>query len=207
MINSVAFGQYIRDLRTAKNITQQQLCDQMYVSRKTIGNWESGTSLPDISMLSRLANLLGVETWELVEQMAGTDAPPVVIVVESKPPILKSFSQLLIDALPEAQVYGFDSAAETVNFAAGNRVSVAFINVELGEQDGTLLATALTGIFPRTNIIFISRNFDRSGLAWQLHASGYLLLPLTKSKIRQELQHLRFPVPGLSPKSAEMQEH
>ena len=79
-----------------------------------------------------------------------------------------------------------------MNFAAGNRVSVAFINVELGEQDGTLLATALTGIFPRTNIIFISRNFDRSGLAWQLHASGYIRKPCKTELLADEFSHLRY---------------
>ena len=108
-----AFGQRIRTLRTEKNITQQELADRMFVSRKTIGNWESGSRLPDISMLARLARNLGIETWELVDILYdGNEEPPIVIVVEKEPIILKAFVQLIDATLQEAQVFGFDSFSE-----------------------------------------------------------------------------------------------
>ena len=56
-----AFGQRIRTLRMEKNLSQQQLAELIYVSRKTVGNWEAGNRLPDITMVSRLAVCLGVE--------------------------------------------------------------------------------------------------------------------------------------------------
>ena len=56
--NSGDFGQYLRELRVQKGITQQEMSELMYVSRKTIGNWESGRTLPDIISLTRLAQVL-----------------------------------------------------------------------------------------------------------------------------------------------------
>ena len=55
MLPTESFGQRIRTRRTELGMTQQQLADLMFVSRRTIINWESGNSLPDISMLARLA--------------------------------------------------------------------------------------------------------------------------------------------------------
>ncbi len=102
-----SFGQRIRTLRMEKNLTQQELADRMYVSRKTIGNWESGNRLPDISMLSRLAVNLDVETYELVDELyEGSEDPPIIIVVEKEPSVLKSFVQLIGDTLQDALVYG-----------------------------------------------------------------------------------------------------
>ena len=190
-----SFGQRIRTLRMEKNLTQQELADRMYVSRKTIGNWESGNRLPDISMLSRLAVNLDVETYELVDELyEGSEDPPIIIVVEKEPNVLKSFVQLIGDTLQDALVYGFDSFSEAHRFAAANRVSIAFIDTELHEDSGFILAKMLQSIAPRVNIVFLTRDFTNSDAAWEIHPSGCILMPLTVSKIRQEVDNLRFSV-------------
>ena len=176
-------------------MTQQQLADLMFVSRRTIINWESGSSLPDISMLSRLAEHLKLETIELLDDMSSPINQPVVIIVESNAAILKSFTQLMIDTLQEAQVYGFDCMSEALRYCSGNKdkVTVAFINVELQGESGVVLARVIRNISPKTNIVFISRNYDYTSDAWRIHASGYVLMPLTAEKIRSEVDNLRFP--------------
>ena len=193
-----AFGQRIRTLRTEKNITQQELADRMFVSRKTIGNWESGSRLPDISMLARLARNLGIETWELVDILYdGNEEPPIVIVVEKEPIILKAFVQLIDATLQEAQVFGFDSFSEAHRFAAGNRIAAAFIDTELHEDSSFILARSLQSISPQINIIFLTRDYTNADEAWEIHPSGCVLLPLTVEKIRREMENLRFPVKNL----------
>ena len=67
MIMLDALGQKIRSLRVEKGLSQQQLADLMFVTRKTVGNWESGTRMPDVAMLSRLAKLLDVRSYELLD--------------------------------------------------------------------------------------------------------------------------------------------
>ena len=193
-----SFGQMIRNLCMDKNLTQQELADRMFVSRKTIGNWESGNRLPDISMLSRLARHLGVETYELLDEMYKEEGDsPIIIVVEKEPRILNSFVQLLCDICPEAQVFGFDTFSEAHRFAAGNPVAVAFIDVELHQESGFILAKLLQSISPRINIIFLTRDFTHADAAWEIHPSGCVLMPLTEEKIRQEMANLRFPVRNL----------
>lgn len=47
-----------KDLRKTHHLTQQELADNIGISFQTISKWESGGSLPDISVLPLLANAL-----------------------------------------------------------------------------------------------------------------------------------------------------
>ena len=198
MLTLDLFGQRIRSLRMEQNMTQQELADRMFVSRKTICNWETGSRLPDVSMLARLASRLGVETYELLDEMyGGEEDSPIILRIEKETAILNSFVQLIGDTLPEAQVFGFDNFSEAQRFAGSNRVAVAFIDVELHEDSGFVLAKLLQSISPRINIVFLTRDFTQSDAAWGIHASGCVLMPLTEEKIRDEIANLRFPVRNL----------
>ena len=198
MVSLESFGQRIKSLRTEKGLSQQQLADLIYVTRKTVGNWETGNRIPDITMLSRLAECLGVETYELVDALHSQDDPPDIILVEDEPVILKGFMHILSDTLPNAQVFGFRNSAEALAFAAGNRIAVAFLDVELFGESGVDLAKKLQSINPRTNIIFLTGHSEYTAEALELHCSGYLLKPLTPAKILGEIAHLRYPVRGLA---------
>jgi len=55
-------GAYITILRKARKYTQQGLAEQLGVSHQAVSNWERGESMPDISILPKLAALLGTTT-------------------------------------------------------------------------------------------------------------------------------------------------
>lgn len=191
------FGNTIRQLREARGITQSQLSDRMSVSRSTIANWETGTRLPDLHMLSRLAECLGVNPTDLMEYLQDSQEVPVVIIVEDMPLILSSSRRMLSQAMPEAEIYGFGSAAEAQEFACSRHISIAFLDIELGSEDGISLGRALTALNSQLNVIFLTSHPEYMKDALADHCSGYILKPLTPEKISHELRHLRFPVRGL----------
>ena len=51
-------GKNIRQLRTAKNMTQDELAEALFVTRQTVSNYETGRSRPDVEMLLRIAEVL-----------------------------------------------------------------------------------------------------------------------------------------------------
>jgi transcriptional regulator with XRE-family HTH domain len=59
-------GLKISQLRKEKNITQMELADLMGVSYQAVSNWERGNSMPDISKLPELSEILEVSIDELL---------------------------------------------------------------------------------------------------------------------------------------------
>lgn len=57
-LNKAAFGSFLAQLRREKGMTQKELAGCLYVSDKAVSKWERGLSLPDISLLVPLAELL-----------------------------------------------------------------------------------------------------------------------------------------------------
>ena len=57
----------IQILRKKRNLTQESLAELVGVTRQTIAKWESGESVPDLSLAGKLASVLDVALDELVE--------------------------------------------------------------------------------------------------------------------------------------------
>lgn len=64
-MNQFKIGNYISKKRKEKNITQQELAEQLNVSNKTVSKWECGKSLPDYSVVEALCSALDISTSEL----------------------------------------------------------------------------------------------------------------------------------------------
>lgn len=71
-----AIGARIRAQREALGLSQAELARRVYVSRQTVGNWESGRTLADVQSLVFLANVFGVSVDELVGEGAARATPP-----------------------------------------------------------------------------------------------------------------------------------
>ncbi len=54
-------GKNIRDARDRKGLTQDELAAQLFVTRQTVSNYETGRTRPDIDTIVRLAELLGTD--------------------------------------------------------------------------------------------------------------------------------------------------
>ncbi|MGI6072951.1 MAG: helix-turn-helix domain-containing protein [Lachnospiraceae bacterium] len=60
-------GEFIRNLRKEKNLTQQQLAGQLGVSDKAVSRWETGRGFPDIGNVEDIAGTLGVSVAEIIK--------------------------------------------------------------------------------------------------------------------------------------------
>lgn len=68
-------GTRIREQRTSRNLTQQELGERCYVTRQTVANWESGRTLPDIQSLKYLAETFNIS----VDALIADDATEIVL--------------------------------------------------------------------------------------------------------------------------------
>ena len=58
-------GEFLKELRKEKGITQEQLADKLFVSRRTVSRWETGSNMPDIDVLVELAELYQVDLRDI----------------------------------------------------------------------------------------------------------------------------------------------
>ena len=186
------FANTLKKLRMEKGFSQQALADMMFVTQSTVARWENGTRLPDALMTNRLATILGVDI-SLLFTAAESDESPNVILVDDMNLILMDGLPILEEVMPNANVIGFLGAEETIEYAKANRVSLAFLDIELRNASGLDLCRDLLAINPRTNVVYLTAYSDYSLDAWSTGASGFMLKPLTAEDVRKQLKNLRYP--------------
>lgn len=67
MIMELLLGKKIKELRKAKGITQEQMAEAIGISFQAISKWETGISLPDITLAPAIARYFGVTMDELFD--------------------------------------------------------------------------------------------------------------------------------------------
>ena len=60
-------GKYIASRRKEKGLTQQELGDKLFVTDKAVSKWERGLSLPDITILEKLADVLNTDIYSILQ--------------------------------------------------------------------------------------------------------------------------------------------
>ena len=63
----VIFGQRLRELRLARNLTQRQLAEGCGSNSPFISNLERGVKVPSLTMILRLAQALDCRVYDLVD--------------------------------------------------------------------------------------------------------------------------------------------
>ena len=59
-MNNEKIGAFIAQLRKSQNLTQRELAEKLNVTDKAVSKWERGVSLPDITLLPDLSEMLCV---------------------------------------------------------------------------------------------------------------------------------------------------
>ncbi len=66
-----SFGEFLRQKRKEQNLTQKALSKLLFVSESAVSKWEKNVAHPDITLLPKLSEILGVSERELI--MASID--------------------------------------------------------------------------------------------------------------------------------------
>ena len=88
-------------------------------------------------------------------------------------------------------VQAFSSCSAALAYASEHAIDVAFLDINMRGLGGLGLAEKLMDLHPHCKIIFCTGYEEYAVSAFQLHASGYLMKPITAESVQKEIDHIK----------------
>ena len=117
-----------------------------------------------------------------------------IIAVDDEPLALGLLVRSISEACPTAQISKFQSGNDALLYLENNRCDVAFLDIHMRGIDGLTLAKKIKEIAPKCNLIFVTGYSEYARDAISMHASGYIIKPVSTEAIQSELKDLRHPI-------------
>lgn len=117
-----------------------------------------------------------------------------ILCVDDEPLMLQMLEAAVTEAKPEADINVFEYPEDLLEDAQQNGCDIAFLDIHMSGMTGVELAKELKAVNPKMNIIFVTEFSEYAGDAMKLHASGYIMKPVTTEAVKSELDDLRFPI-------------
>lgn len=106
----------------------------------------------------------------------------------------KIFAQLQQYENVKDTIYFFDESEQALLCAESGKVVAAFVSVQDSKGHGYFLTKRLRSLDRRLNLIPMAESLLYAKELVAMHVSGYLLGEVTKDKVIEELENLRYPV-------------
>ena len=66
-MDQVKIGSLLKELRNEHSLSQEQLAEKFNVSSRSVSRWENGNTMPDISIISEIADFYEIDIRELID--------------------------------------------------------------------------------------------------------------------------------------------
>ena len=87
------------------------------------------------------------------------------------------------------EVAGFSRSGQALEWLEGNAPEIALLDINMADMNGLTLAAKIKALRPDTAIIFLTGYSEYAVDAFALHASGYLLKPVSRERLEAEVDH------------------
>ena len=107
-MDQIKIGAFLKVLRKEKNLTQEQLAEQLGVSNRTVSRWETGSNMPDISLLTEIAEFYDVSIPELIygERKSENMREDVKEVAETMSDYAKAEKENMVKSIRDMSIIG-----------------------------------------------------------------------------------------------------
>ena len=97
-----------------------------------------------------------------------------------------------IKASPDiSEVHQFSGCDEALAFVKENSVDVAFLDINMRGMGGLALAEKIRSVCPDCKIVFCTGYEEYAIPAFKLHASGYLMKPISAKDVQVEIDNIK----------------
>ena len=97
-----------------------------------------------------------------------------------------------VSASPDiSEVTKFSDCEQALDFVKGNRVDIAFLDINMRGMGGLALAERIVAARPDCKIVFCTGYEEYAIPAFKLHASGYLMKPISPEDVQAEIDNIK----------------
>lgn len=115
----------------------------------------------------------------------------IALTVDDEQPMLNALVRAVKASADITEVVEFSAASAVLEWAKDNTADIAFLDISLRGMSGMLLAEKLKELQPECRIVFCTGYSEYAVDAFALHASGYLMKPVTAEAVQKEIDHIK----------------
>ena len=98
----------------------------------------------------------------------------------------------LCRSIPEIdEVHGVNGGKEALSWLHENPCDLVFLDIEMPDMDGIRLSERIRDMRLRTDIVFVTGYPQFAVDSWAVHPAGYLLKPVTREALQEEIDYIR----------------
>ena len=115
----------------------------------------------------------------------------IVIAVDDEPLMLGALVKAISASADVTSVTKFSGCEEAIAHISNNPADIAFLDINMRGMGGLNLAKKIQQICPQCKIVFCTGYEEYAIEAFKLHASGYLLKPISPADVQAEIDNIK----------------
>ncbi|MCI9604443.1 MAG: ATP-binding cassette domain-containing protein [Ruminococcus sp.] len=193
-MDQTKIGGFISERRRANGWTQNQLAEMLGITNKAVSKWETGRSMPDLSLFPQLCNLLGITLNEL---FAGERIPEENLREKTDEVLLEVITNWLghnqwDEAVPPAEENALEVCGVSKVYGSGDAPTQAVKNVSFQIPRGSFTGIMGASGCGKTTLLHLIATIDKP-TGGTVRISGRDVTALSESEAaRFRREHLGF---------------
>lgn len=115
----------------------------------------------------------------------------IAIAVDDEPLMLGALVKAVSASPDITAVSKFSNCEDAIEHIKTNPADIAFLDIHMRGMGGLTLAEKILGIRPECKIVFCTGYEEYAIPAFRLHASGYLLKPISAADVQAEINNIK----------------
>lgn len=114
-----------------------------------------------------------------------------IAVIDDERPARSELMHQLVEIVPDATISEADCGSAALEMMSRNIFDLVFIDINLGDLEGTVLASTVQQLMPKAQIVFATAYSEYAVRAFEIGVANYILKPFDKQRLEKIVENCR----------------
>ena len=115
----------------------------------------------------------------------------IALAIDDEKAMLKALTKAISTSPDIDEIVEFNACSKALEWVSHNTIDIAFLDIKMRGMGGLALAERLLELQPNCKVIFCTGYEEYAVDAFKIHASGYLMKPITADAVQKEIDHIK----------------